>query len=664
MRNPRRLALAARIAFLLYACALSTMTHWPRLAVPMPVEGSDLLYHLVGFAIWGALLALTGILGAPGTARSLLLTSSVGVAFAAIDEATQARFVPGRIGDPNDLIANSLGVLLGALAAYLFAKRAIPAHNPDATAPTPLGIGRHARIFGGLTLVSRVAGLVRDATIAATLGATAVSSAFFTAFMIPNIFRRLFGEGALTAAFLPKYAEIQRDDPLAAERFASLTLRMTSALLWGLTALIELALIAIVLIFDPQGDSRLVVALLAVMLPFMPLVCLTAIRGAILQSHGRFGPSGGAPIILNLAMIAALMAGAWVLLLPETQLAVMLACAVVLAGVIQLAWCAIEQRTLDTPRTKGRAHPEDWRRLGAMGRLLIPVLIGLGATQLGLLIDTAIAAYPLASPTILGAQYPLETNAASSLYFAQRLYQLPLGVFSIAIATAAFPKLSREAATPAEFAKTLCMGLRLSLYIGIPAAVGLAVLAEPVVRSLYLSEAFTSEDATRVAWLLLAYCAIIPAAGVTHMLSRAFYAKQQMRTPMKVGIAAVALNIVLSASLMWPLGPAGLALASSIAAIFQATTLGAIAKRSLLGQSLNLAPSALMSLLGAALMGAAVLAASQWLAPHLRAALGEGRSPDIALVASMVALGGVAYLLWSLATRRPEFRDLTRRAPR
>lgn len=434
------------------------------------------------------------------------------------------------------------------------------------------GFVSHAWTFGSLTFVSRCAGLVRDAVCSRVFGASPVWSAFATAFVIPNVFRRLFGEGALSAAFVPRYTQLTKHDAEMSDRFASLVLAGVLALLGGVVIVTVVAL-GFVLANTPAvaEERRLLLTLLMVMLPFAPLVCATAVAGAMLQTHGRFVPSAAAPILLNACIIvAALLFGTGEgVHLARASIAV--AISVTIAGVLQLAWCVWRLRgVVRWRRGFGEAGTHARKMLITMG----PAAIGLGAVSLGTLIDAAIAGYPVAvGPTIAGAEYPLDQSAAGVLYYAQRLYQFPLGVFSIAIATAVFPALSRDADEPDAFAETFRRGLRLSVFIALPAAVGLVLVREPIVQVLFGGGRFDEENAARVSWALAGYAGATAAAGVTHVVNRAFYARGDTMTPMKIGIATVALNGVLSATLVWWLREFGIALATAIAGCVQGALL-------------------------------------------------------------------------------------------
>jgi len=474
------------------------------------------------------------------------------------------------------------------------------------------GFVGHARTFAGVTVISRIFGLARDALCAAVFGASPVWSAFVTAFIIPNILRRLFGEGSLAAAFIPVYTTLQQSDPTRARKLALVTVLATGAA----TALIAIALaiagFALLAALPPatadEPGTRLVITLALLMLPFMPTICMTAVLGAMLQTHGRFVPGAAAPILLNAAMISAVTIAAVILGEDTTTTARFLAASVAIAGITKTAWCLAELKgVVSWSGAAKHAIAETKPQIITMLKRLGPVILGLGTLQLALLIDTLIAGWPvLVGPTIAGLAYPLDKDAAAVLYFAQRLYQLPVGVFVIALASAIFPTLARLADHDDDFIETLRKGLRVSAFIGAPAAAGLAAVAPYLVRTIYGPSAtpaannpntdapsapvpnphvqdqltaFTEADAQRVTAVTIAYAAAIVFVGLTHTATRAFYAKGDTTTPMKVSIAAVAAGLALNLILIWPLAELGLAVASAAVAAAQAAALLALAPR-------------------------------------------------------------------------------------
>ncbi len=551
-----------------------------------------------------------------------------------------------------------------------------PRPNPS-PAPSPGAGGKHhaaslasaVRAVSGMTLLSRLGGLARDVLVGRIFGDTALGSAFAAGFTIPNLFRRLFGEGALSAAFIPEYAQAEKSDRAEADRFASLTLARLGIATGLITVIAELGLFGLLTLLPPDPDRQLSLRLIMVMLPFMPFICVTAIMGGMLQVHGRFGPAASGPLVLNGFIIAV---GLWHVLrgqIGSPTVAYALGIATAVSGITQAATFAWILR-------RHAAWRPDWDparpRAGRMWRKLIPVLIGLGTLQLNTFMDQVIAMWPIwIGPTLLGHAYPLDDSSNVIIAAAQRLYQFPLGVFGIAVATAVFPLLSRHADHDERFTDTLRRGVRMSMYIGLPASLGLVLVNHDLVASLYAQGrgsldaagaarprgGFSPAGLARSAAVLAGFAPAIWAYSVNHVFTRAFYAKGDTRTPMKIAIAMVALNLALNVTLIWFLREAGLAWSTSICAIIQACILGRLCHTRLhagsidRGVLLGIGRVALAALLmGAAVWGLlhALPAPTRWLDHVLRAAAGS-------------ATGVITYGLASLLLGTPELRWLVHR---
>lgn len=519
-------------------------------------------------------------------------------------------------------------------------------------------LGEAVRSTGLMTLGSRVFGLVRDVLIGRVFGDTAIGSAFAAAFAIPNMFRRLFGEGALSAAFVPEYAQAHKHDRLLAGQLASLTLRWLGLVTGVLTVVIELGLLAVLIWAPGDEERRLSIGLLMVMLPFMPFICVTAVLAGMLQVHGRFAAAASGPLLLNAFIIAT---GLYFVITGghgNERVAYALGIATVLSGVTQAAtfWWML-RREVAWSREDERAREVSWRML----RAFVPVMIGLGTLQLSTLIDTVIAMWPVwVGPTVLGYAVPLDERSNVIVSLTSRLYQFPLGVFGIAVATAAFPLLSRAADDAEKFIEVLRRGLRLSLLIGLPASIGLALVRHDLVGVMYGGgkAGFSDEGLARSASVLLGFSVAVWAYSLNHVLTRGFYARKDTKTPMRVAIWMMLVTVALTLVLIWPLGEAGLAWGTAIGQTLQMIVLMTLAGRSLHAGAIldGVTTRAMLRTLAMALvMGAAV-----WLTLWLWPEAPRWRDQLIRLIACC-GVGGVVYLGLCAALRLPELGWLIKR---
>ncbi len=443
---------------------------------------------------------------------------------------------------------------------------------------------RHAGLVGAITFLSRIIGLIREQVSAHYFGASPVMAAWKLAFTIPNLFRKLFGEGALSAAFIPLYAQLRKQPGDHTSRaFAGEAVRLLIVILLTLTLVIELLLGAAWLL-SSREDYRLAIELTAIMLPYVMLVCTAALLSGVLQVHGRFGAAAMTAVVLNVALIVAIVGAARYLDLsiPADQtLAVRwLGIAVLVAGVLQLITLLPDLRAVGfSMRGLGGLMSPGMRKLV---RLTIPVAIGASVLQVGVLLDKGIAFGLSAGPnaetfSILGHQlsYPMQSGAVVRLDLAQFMYQFPLGVFAIALATAIFPKLAGDANAETEpssglgrakveptdaFRAVLRKGIETALFIGLPASCGMVMVADPAIRLLFQHGQFTHEDATLCARSTAIYSAAIWAFSVQQILNRGFYSLQDVRTPLIWTGINLLLNLVIEIPLLWTkLGEAGMA---------------------------------------------------------------------------------------------------------
>jgi putative peptidoglycan lipid II flippase len=409
--------------------------------------------------------------------------------------------------------------------------------------------------------------------------------ALVVAFRLPNLSRRMFGEGALAASVLPVFASEQQRDPRDAWRLLSVLLAIVAAGLTGLLLVGE-AICALGWWLAGQGGSHLL-GLTAAMLPYMVFVCLAAQVSMALQAMLRFRLPAFAPVLLNVCWLFA----AWFVAPyfggdPAAQ-AYVIAGAVVLSGVLQLAVL------LPALWKAGFRFDFDWQSAGPavrqVVRAMFPITLGLAVTQLNTLVDTLLAVGLAADPhgrqTIawLGdaVRYPMQQGAAAAIYYGERFYHLPVGVLGLAIATVIYPLLSRHAARGdrERVGADLTLGLRLVWFTALPAGIGIVLLAAPITRLLFERGAFTSDDARRASAMIACYAGAAWAYCAIPVLVRGYYALGNRTTPARVGAAAVGLNLALSLALVWSLAERGLAVSTAAAASLQAMMLAAVFSR-------------------------------------------------------------------------------------
>lgn len=514
-----------------------------------------------------------------------------------------------------------------------------------------------------MTLASRLGGLIRDVMVGRIFGDNqALNSAFQAAFQIPNLFRRLFGEGALSAAFIPIYTRTHKADPNKAHALASLTMVALAGVTIAITLLVEFALLAVLQLGHHSPERRLLLQLVMVMLPFAPLICMVAIAAGMLQVHGKFAAAASGPIILNAFIIA--VGGYYILTddQADTRIAFVLGIATVLSAVTQLLWfLRLLKRTGQVRWTRQLSSARADAR--EMARKFGPVAIGLGTLQLNTFLDTAIATFPLWFDTARkGIQFPLDEASNAILALTSRLYQFPLGVFGIAIASAAFPLLARHADDPDKFIDTLRRGLRLSLFIGLPATLGLALVRHDLVAVLYGygRQSFDSGSLTRSAAVLLGFAPGVWAYSLNHVFTRAFYARGDTRTPMNVSIICMVINIGLNLSLIWTLREAGMAVATSLSAIIQCIILASLARRRLINGPLLDKQS--LGAAGRIVIASVLMAAAVYLTQHLLFTP-RGTTWRSQFFALMICceVGIVSYLAAAIVLRIGELRQLISR---
>ncbi|HKJ18977.1 MAG TPA: murein biosynthesis integral membrane protein MurJ [Xanthomonadales bacterium] len=426
---------------------------------------------------------------------------------------------------------------------------------------------RSTATVGTATIASRILGFVRDMVFARFFGASGQTDAFFLAFKIPNFMRRLFAEGSFSLAFVPVFAEVRASgDKRAMRDLVDHVAGTLAGILLIITAIGVIAAPAVLAIFAPgwliegRPEFELSAGMLRITFPYILFISLTALAGGILNTFERFLVPALTPILLNLSLIAAAVWLSGSFQVPVRALAV----GVFVAGIAQLLIqipALMRVGLLPRPRW-------GWRHSGVRRilRLMIPTLIGSSVAQVNLLFDSVIATF-------------LVSGSVTWLYYSDRLLEFPLGVFGVALSTVILPNLSQKFAkkSPEAFSATLDWALRIALIVTIPAAIGLAVLAKPILVTLFQYDAFTLSDVDMSSLSLAAYSLGLPAFIAVKVLAPGFYARQDTKTPVRIAIIAMvsnmALNLLFVGVLLWLSfrGPhTGLALASSVAAYINA----------------------------------------------------------------------------------------------
>lgn len=429
-----------------------------------------------------------------------------------------------------------------------------------------MGLFRSTAVVSSMTMVSRVFGLLRDMVFTRIFGADAGTDAFLVAFKIPNFLRRLFAEGAFSQAFVPVLSGVKNEEgDEAVSELVRNTLGTLAGILFIVSVIAAIASPILVMIFAPGFIDQpekfdLTAEMLRITFPYILFMSLTALSAGILNSYGRFAVPAFTPVLLNLSLIAAAI---W--LAPQMEVPIMaLAWGVFIAGVAQLAFqipFILKLGLLRWPRW-------GWKNSGVRRilKLMIPGIFGSSVMQINLLFDTLIASF-------------LVSGSVTWLYLSDRMVELPLGIFGIALATVILPNLSQKhaAGDPKAFSQMLDWALRWVLVIALPAAVALAVLAGPILSTLFLYGDFRPLDVEMASISLLVYSSGLIGFILVKVLAPGYFARQDTKTPVKVGLIAMVSNMLMNVlfvvpmlQLGWTAPHAGLALATSISAFINA----------------------------------------------------------------------------------------------
>ena len=421
------------------------------------------------------------------------------------------------------------------------------------------GLWRSTLIVSAMTMLSRIAGLVRDMVLLNTFGADRMMDAFLVAFKIPNFLRRLFAEGAFAQAFVPVLSEYksQRGDAEVRD-LVSKVAGSLSLILMAITIVAVLAAPLIMWVFAPgfKNDPEkfhLAADMLQITFPYLLLISLTAFAGGILNSYGAFALSSVTPVLLNLVMIASAL-----FLSPHFDIPIMaMAWGVLIAGLAQLAVQVPALYNIGMlPRFKVDFADEGVKRIFT---LMLPAMFGVSVSQINLLLDTILASFLIA-------------GSVSWLYTAERLTELPLGLIGIAVATVILPSLSTKYAekSDVEFRAMIDWALRIIVLVGVPASLAMLILAEPMIVTLFHHGKFSDNDVIKSAAALQALSGGILAFMLIKVFAPCYYARQDVKTPVKIGIIAMISNMVFNLMLVWHWHHVGLAFASTLSAFLNA----------------------------------------------------------------------------------------------
>ncbi len=456
-------------------------------------------------------------------------------------------------------------------------------------------------VFAGMTVLSRLSGLARDWALAHVVGATGAADTFYLAFRIPNFFRRLFAESTFALAFVPVLSEYRERGSHAALRafvaavFGNFVIVLMVVTVAGVAGAWLLAAVFMPGFLDDPERFALATDLTRIMFPYMALISLTAFAGAIQNSANRFAVPAFTPVLLNIALIAAAFWAATGATGGVSGIAYALAWGVLAGGAAQLLF-----NLPSVARTGLLVAPRpNWRHEGVAKviKLLVPAVFAGSAYQVNALIGTMLASL-------------LEEGSPSWLYYADRLWEVPIGIVAIALGTVLLPNLSRlhTAGDSQRFNDTLDWGVRTGLLLGIPAAVALWVLAYPLVATIFLHGEMRPYDADRSAAALRAFAIGLVPLILVKVAVPGFFARQDSKTPLRFAIAATVVNVAVSLATFWWLGHVGLALATSVAGIVNAgLLLGALIAARHYRPGRRLARTTFAALLGTVGMGAALV---------------------------------------------------------
>ncbi len=491
-------------------------------------------------------------------------------------------------------------------------------------------------VVGSMTLVSRISGLVRDVIFANVLGDKAVADVFFVAFRIPNFLRRIFGEGAFSAAFVPVFTEYRenRTEP-EINSFLELMAGRLGLVLIGVTALGVVFAPALVTLLaagfsEDPAKFNLAVDATRITFPYIFFISLVAMSGGMLNTCGRFAAPAATPVLLNICLISAAL-----ILVPRMdESPIALSIGVLVAGLVQFLFQIPFLKKEKLPiRPRVKAKPGD--AAGSEGvskvfRLTLPAIFGVSVAQVNVIVNTMLASF-------------LVTGSISWLYYSDRLMEFPVGVFGIALSTVILPHLSRVySQDPSEvFSSTLDWACRWVFVVCLPCTAGLVMLAEPMVATIFYHGDFTENGVRMTALSLVAYSIGMIAIVMVKVLAPGFYARQNTRTPVRIAMISMALNIVFCLILVSPMKHVGLALATSLSSIFNAVMLYVLLRR----DNVFRLESGWLVFLGRAVVATLLMVALLWMfrgdsASWLQASVWQ----RVIRLSVLIGSGGILYI--------------------
>ena len=493
-----------------------------------------------------------------------------------------------------------------------------------------MNLVRAISAIGSMTMLSRVFGFVRDILVAQFLGAGAVADAFVVAFRFPNLFRRLFAEGAFAAAFVPMFSRsLEGEGDEAARKFASEAFSVLALILFAFVVFAEISMPWLMPYLAPgfdnvPGKMEMATEFSRIAFPYLFFISLVALLSGVLNAYGKFAGAAAAPVLLNITLIAALLGFGG----SDEESGRTLVWGVFAGGVVQLIWLFWHCRKIGF--TVKISAPKLSEKVRTLGSRILPVMFGASLYQINLLIGTILAT-------------TISDGAVSYLYYADRVTQLPLGVVGIAVGTALLPMISRqlEAGDVDKANAAQNRGTELALLLTVPAAIALVVIPEPIISVLFERGAFGADASEATAMALMAYAIGLPAYVGIRVFTPGFFAREDTATPVRIAAVSIVVNVALNLWLINYFGHVGIALASSISAWLNVVLLVFFLSRRGHYQADRRLVIRIAGILGASAVMAAVLwFGAAWAVPWLSGTIIE----KVVSLTALVVGGGIVYL--------------------